>query len=288
MIIWKMVRELRKVFLYFVIILILFSSYIVFYFITRTDYVYKDNVQRSNDEIKVAVIDSGINPNMKLKESIVETKSYLNSNNDELDHGTPISEIILANNDSLDKTVSLYSYKVINKEGIVNKADFLIALQDIKDRKEIDIVNISFGFRNNFPEIEKIINDLVDQGVVIIASSGNNHGLDADYPARYSNVISVSSIDKNNKPLKFNSKGKIDFVAMGSNVQSISSDGLPSQYSGSSFATAFITNKVIKVLDKKDIPKNKERYQTVYQELKNISVRLGDREIYGEGAPVLE
>lgn len=250
----------------------------------------KENSSNQDSELSnsthIAVIDSGINSiNSSLEETIVETKSFIEETNDDIDHGTPISAIIVSDKDALNKNVYLHSYKVIDSAGKVDKQAFLNALQHIKMRGDIDIINISFGFRNGSSDIKAAINELVEQGVVIVASSGNTFGLNADYPAKYSNVISVSSIDTNNKPLRFNAKGKIDFVAPGSNITSISSQGEEAQYNGSSFAAPYITKKVLEILDKKDIPKNKDRYTTVHKVLQSMSTNLGKKEIYGEGVP---
>ena len=44
-----------------------------------------------------------------------------------------------------------------------------------------------------------MINTLLSENIIIVASAGNNIGQEVDYPAKYTNVISVGSIDKNGK-----------------------------------------------------------------------------------------
>ncbi|MBU5267590.1 S8 family peptidase [Virgibacillus proomii] len=275
-------KMFKKSFIY----MLIFSTILINSGCNNNTHDSNANAKYSKENINIAVIDSGINPTPNLENNIVETKSFVNENSDDLDHGTPISEIILSEENSYNKKISLYSYKVIDSKGKIDYKAFLESLDHLKKQGHIDVINISFGFRNDSSDIRYVINELVNQGVIIIASSGNTYGLNADYPARYPNVISVSSIDSDNNPLKFNAKGKIDFVAPGENINSISSKGGQSQYTGSSFATPYITSSVIKILDKKDIPRNKDRYKAVKKELQKISTNLGNSKIYGKGVPI--
>ncbi|WP_242264208.1 S8 family serine peptidase [Bacillus cereus group sp. BfR-BA-01400] len=48
---------------------------------------------------------------------------------------------------------------------------------------------------------------------MVVAASGNTYGLGVDYPAKYENIISISSVNKEFKRASSSAKGKIDFAA---------------------------------------------------------------------------
>ncbi|WP_182917196.1 S8 family serine peptidase [Bacillus sp. PK3_68] len=176
-----------------------------------------------NSKVKVAILDSGINSNHSdLKNKV--TKSYnvirsTNSTSDDFGHGTNIAGIITANHNShgiigVSPNVEIYDIKVLNAEGKGEIDDVLTALLWAY-KNDVDIINISFGFSTNYSELQEMIDLLVSEGIIIVAASGNNLGQEVDYPARYPNVISVGSIDKDGNIDTLSAQGKIDVLLQG-------------------------------------------------------------------------
>lgn len=114
----------------------------------------------------------------------------------------------------------------------------------------------------------------MQKDIIVVASSGNNHGLFIDYPAKYEGVLSVSALKSNNEKV-FNSEiGKIDLVDYGINVESINTNGKTGYFSGASFATANVTQKLIALILKEDIPKSNKG---LIDNLEEYTIDLGSK-----------
>lgn len=213
------------------------------------------------DKIKVAILDSGINSNHSdLKNKVV--KSYdviqnIDSTTDVFGHGTNIAGIITANHNShgiigVSQNVQIYDIKVLNAEGKAEINDVLTALLWAYENN-VDIINISFGFSKHYSALQEMIDLLVSEGIIIVAASGNNLGQEADYPARYPNVISVGSINKDSSIDILSAQGKVDVFAPGKEIFTTSMSGDYETVRGTSFSTAYITGTLVNGLSNGDI-----------------------------------
>jgi hypothetical protein len=89
----------------------------------------------------------------------------------------------------------------------------------------VDIISISFGFRENF---KNSIDDLIDlaygKGKIIFAAACNDGGRDlVSYPANHELVISIRALDGNGREASFNpfaTKNDPNFCMLGTNILS--------------------------------------------------------------------
>lgn len=245
-------------------------------------------------KIRIAVLDSGINSNhYDLKGKIVqEYNATLDEPEDNFGHGTAIAGIITANDNDIGivgitQNVELISVKVIDNNGKIDKQDFIKGFE-WAITNDVDVINLSLGFQSDFPELRRIIQEALDKGIIIVAASGNTYGLNAQFPARYDDVISVGLVDEFKQPTKYSAIGKIDFVAPGVNILSLKNDGHYSYYNGSSYSTAFITGVISEILSNDTVVKNESIQKEVYKLLKDLSIELDDtNNKVGNGIPTL-
>lgn len=121
------------------------------------------------------------------------------------------------------------------------------------------------------------------EDIIIVASSGNNYGLYIDYPARYEGVISVSSLKSNDEKVYKSELGKIDLVDYGMKVKGTNVNGEIDYFSGTSFATATVTKKIINLILINEIPKSNK---SVLKNLHTFTTDLGEQgkdDIFGFG-----
>ncbi|WP_045506849.1 S8 family peptidase [Bacillus amyloliquefaciens] len=240
--------------------------------------------------IKVAVLDSGINSSMPIFEnsSITSYDAIKNKSTtkDSLGHGTAIAGVIMAplnkqTVQGISPQVKLFDVKVLNDKGggeindVINGINWCI-------KQEVDIINLSFGFQKDNKGLRNAINKAIEKNIIVIASAGNTLGLSTDYPAKYKNVISVSSINKNLKRDPFSAKGKIDFVAPGVQIPVYTPNDKVKTVNGTSFATAFATGVIANILSRNPDADRK----SVINTLKNTAKDLGDKgpdQEYGYG-----
>ncbi|WP_158582410.1 S8 family serine peptidase [Rummeliibacillus sp. POC4] len=217
--------------------------------------------------VKVAVIDTGINNVPDLK-NVVKRISFVKDNPETKDidesdvwdrggygegHGTSVAAVIGAqiggktfNNSISDiigvaPNVQLYSLKYADgtKDGTVGE---IIAAINWSIKYKMDIINISSSVYENDAALKKAIDKAVKAGIIIVASAGNEGATQPTYPARYNNVIAVSSIGKDKKISVFSNTGtSIDFVAPGDYIPTINSKGKLFYATGTSYAAPHVT-----------------------------------------------
>ena len=95
----------------------------------------------------------------------------------------------------------------------------------------VDIINMSWGLApGSSPEernyLEEAINYVHDQGVILVAASGNDGMLYYNYPSSFENVISVGATNFNDQVTVFSTwNDSLDLVAPGESILSLRADG---------------------------------------------------------------
>lgn len=180
-----------------------------------------NNKNSKEKKINIAIIDSGIDAyHPKLFHHINKSKavSFIENTSpliDNLGHGTEIAGIIT----KVASNISLTPYKIVER----GKADSLNVIKAIirAVKNKEDIINLSLGTLKSFNNEEdvkiikmyqKAIDFAVSNNVIIVSSLGNNN-LNLDYqlqnnklvhlPSYFDEVISVGSVNKNNKLSSF-------------------------------------------------------------------------------------
>lgn len=250
----------------------------------------------SDHPIRIAIIDSGIyasHPDLKGK--VVSQHSAVSGNDyigDITGHGTAVAGVMTANNNQIgtvgmSQNIAIYSVNVVSEDARINQQDFIRGIEWAIEQ-DVDIINISLGFSKATDELRRVINQAIEQGVIVISASGNTHGMNALFPARFEHVISVGAIDENHEIIAASAIGKIDFVAPGANILSLTYEGGYDLFHGSSFATAFVTGIVAHYLSQNEVPRNRYTQATIFSYLESISMTLNDsRDRVGNGIPIV-
>lgn len=253
---------------------------------------------RTQDVIKIAILDSGINQEHEdLQGKVVNAYNAIAPDEpiiDDFGHGTAIASIMTAHDNDVGMVgvtqhVDIYDVKVLNEEGN-GKAEHLIAGIQWCIEQQVDIMNISFGLQSANADLEQAINEAVDSGIIIVAAAGNTYGLGVDYPARYDNVLSINALKQDLKRPSSAAKGKIDFAAPGVNILSTDKDGGYSLFNGTSFATAFATGVIavhlIEYRNKTDFNNRPQDNRDFLDAINTQAAKLGKKDQvheYGQG-----
>lgn len=211
-------------------------------------------IQNDNDSntIHVALLDSGISDEMiRALPPNITVKKY-NEKDNEIIHADLVLQRIIQD---ISKEVNIVIHDVVvsNTESI-KKYQLEEALKVAKDIGP-HVLNLSLGLNQSNEKINILINDLIENGTVIVAAAGNRRSLNAQFPARYDNVISVGMLESNGEISKISARKKVDFFADGE------IDGLK----GTSFSTPLVTNIIIKMLYLKEL----ENTMDIIDELRN-------------------
>ncbi|MFD4261542.1 S8 family serine peptidase [Streptomyces sp. NPDC058534] len=212
----------------------------------------------TGEGIKVAVIDTGVNPNtLSLKGQVLADevpKQVAYGATDDYDgHGTTMAELIAG-------TGAGGGIRGLAPDAEI--VPYRIALDDLLDEKEekraptpwaaikaaadsdVRIISMSFASPAYEPEFEEAVKYAASKGKLLIAGVGNE-GQDSGfigYPAGYPYVIGVSSIDEKSHISDFAQSGQyVDLVAPGEDIPGYckpSFDEYCPDMPGTSFSTA--------------------------------------------------
>ncbi|WP_171720215.1 S8 family peptidase [Paenibacillus phytohabitans] len=243
--------------------------------------------------VKIAILDTGVNPSHPDLGNIHEGFNALSPNQASLDdngHGTMVTGIINAIHNNIGITgiapgADIYPIKVLDKFGEGN-IDAIVKGIDWCIEHHIQLINMSFAIPNDDAALREAIQRANDAGIIIIASGSNSSGGIVGFPASYDEVISVTSVDKHDVIGAKSPRGKVDYSAPGVDIISTMANGGYKMMSGTSFAAPHLTGVTALLLEKyKGITKDE-----VIMKLSQLSRDLGKPQkddVYGEGIVIL-
>lgn len=225
---------------------------------------------KAKPTINIAVVDSGINYNHELfKNRITRTKfnsSASGEANNEIDdygHGTEVAGVIA---NSTPSNVKISSYKVMDSKGYGSSSTIVAACSYIEElNNKPDIINFSLGLKTGVI-IESVIDELVNQGITVVAAAGNDNREVFEAPGKCESAITVAAFDYYNKPCSFTNYGQVvDISAPGEYIYTadMSKKNAYTFSLGTSLATPFVSAAAAYVL----MENRKYTPQQVKQEL---------------------
>jgi len=202
--------------------------------------------------IKVAVIDTGIDLTHpmfsgRLAPSI-EWRDYVDGNGDTnpqevsgtaYGHGTGVAGLIL----QTAPKATILPIRVLGPDGSGEVANVVSAMS-YAVAMGANIINLSLGTSTNDPALQTMVDYATSQGVYVVASAGNSGDSNITYPAAWAKtgtgakyLLSVGSVDKNNKKSSFSSSGTaLELLAPGENLISTYPGDQIASFTGTSFA----------------------------------------------------
>lgn len=231
-------------------------------------------LSEGSSEVMIAIIDSGIDTDHEEFVGRISPLSYnartklvgLTHVEDDNGHGTAVAGVIGAikgNQKGIAGILQHASLLVIK----ANNADNLTTEEDESDTfsdssiiegiryataQGADVINLSLGGKSSNSLVQNAIIDARDQGVIVVASSGNFNETNPDtgvpvkiYPASYQGVISVGSVDSNRVLSTFSMyNDMVDVVAPG---EAIVTTGMNNTYitaNGTSFSAPMVSGVI--------------------------------------------
>lgn len=188
----------------------------------------------------IAIIDTGIAFHEDLSSCILNGKNFTDEGNsqninDNNGHGTHVAGIIHKNTED----AKLLIIKVLDRYGNGMAGSIAEGIYFAIENK-VDMINISIGIDYDDKILYEAIKEANNNNILVIAASGNNKKI--EYPARYSEVISVGSLDKNNNISEYSSS-ECDEYFLGEDIYSTYLNNSYENLSGTSMSCAFITAK---------------------------------------------
>lgn len=139
-------------------------------------------------------------------------------------HGTTVSSLIAAqSNNSSGGSGMSWGAKILPIQALDDYGDGYTISVALGIRYAVDqganIINMSLGADDDDPLVSEQIDYATQNGVIVIAASGNDGCNCISYPARYPSVIAVGATNSNNTLASFSNYGaNLDLVAPGSGL----------------------------------------------------------------------
>jgi len=183
--------------------------------------------------VNVAVIDTGIDfTHPDLKRAYAGGYNTLSPGDPPRDdnfHGTHVAGTIAATDNGFGvlgcaPDVRLWAVKVLDQNGNGDSEHVVAGVDWVLSRKkEIGgrwIVNLSLGSVLRSDIEAAIFARAIDEGVVVVAASGNSSWALVDYPAGYDGVMAIGAVDENGTAAVWENRGTISVAGPGVNVLS--------------------------------------------------------------------
>ncbi|OAA69771.1 Peptidase S8/S53, subtilisin/kexin/sedolisin [Cordyceps fumosorosea ARSEF 2679] len=231
--------------------------------------------------VKIAILDTGIHlchddfkedeekgtGNIFVKDFLPRASRTIPEANDEDGHGTHCAGLLRRVAPAADIYVAKIAHdkKSIDHVAVAKAINYAID----KEKWDVDIISISFGFRAD-SIIEETVGEAIAKAVkkkklIFAATSNNGHSSWLAYPAWHPGVIAINSADADGKPSAFLPRDTADlgmFTALGEAVKSawIRSNATPGETSptrrmtGTSVATPIAAGIAALVLQAASIP----------------------------------
>ena len=230
-------------------------------------YKYMLNQRNANQDIKVAVLDTGVrtthevfkNVNNGDRLDLTDSYNYISKNKniaDDNGHGTMVAGIIA---EGTSNNVKIVPVKTLDDKGEGGLIAVLEAMKALSNK--VDVINLSLGIdeaeidANSKKYFDEFIKSIYDSGTMIVCASGNKGEENVYYPACSNYTIAVGAVDSNKQISSFSNFGDtLDFTApgkgltlpyyTGDNLYNEDIVNVNIKNSGTSFASPFVTSAI--------------------------------------------
>ena len=213
---------------------------------------FESNGTAPDAKVRVAVLDSGLDVDFSIQGRVVAEASFITLDNgydfedlsttdsrpENVPHGTIIARQILTH-----PNVEIVNGKVLSENGTGTSLAIIDAIEWAVEQNS-SVINLSLGGSPTYGDpIEAAIDWAFSQGVIVVASAGNNGdegilGTTIESPALFDTCIAVGALMEDDTPAYFTSIGPTDSRYMKPDISAsgyvTASDG--NTYYGTSFS----------------------------------------------------
>ncbi|ARU60028.1 hypothetical protein CBW65_02320 [Tumebacillus avium] len=206
--------------------------------------------QKGSTAVKIAIVDTGVDiQHPDLSSKIVAGYDFVNGDtnaDDDQGHGTHCAGIATAstnnstNGAGVDWNARIMPVKVLNSAGSGYTSDIEAGVRWAADNGA-KVISMSLGGGSYSSTFQSAITYAWGKGAVIVAAAGNNGNTAVQYPANYSNVLSVAATTSTDAKASFSTYGTwVDVAAPGQSIYSTANGGGMTTMSGTSMATPVV------------------------------------------------
>lgn len=170
-------------------------------------------------------------------------------------HGTHVAGTVAANTGNgigvagTAPDAELAICKALNGAGVGFIADIAACINWSWKTAGAKIISMSLGSEEGTSTEERAVRDAHNAGVLVIAAAGNGYDATPNYPAYYSEVMSVASFSQNGAISEFSTcNGDVEIAAPGEDIWSTFPENTYGVISGTSMATPHVAGAAALVM----------------------------------------
>ncbi len=196
--------------------------------------------------VKVAVLDSGVGAHPAFFDGQVIHVDLVNDGKPFNGHGTAMASLIAGNvggAQGVAPATTILDVRIADATGVSDSFMLAKGIETAVNRGA-QIINISMGSYGDSSLVAQAVLAAQQQGVLIVASAGNEQVSSKDWPAAYPGVVSVSGVDAKGQLAYFSNSGNPTIAAPAVGIPSAYfQDGKPylAQGDGTSQAAALVS-----------------------------------------------
>lgn len=194
--------------------------------------------------VTVAVLDTGVLAHPTFAEGEITRLDLVNDGQPFNSHGTSVASIIGGQNPQAPGVAPgahILDIRVAGADGYSASSTLAQGIVTATDRRA-QVINISMGGYGDSAVLAQAVAYASQHGAVIVAAAGNDAYAQLAVPAAYEGVISVGSIDANNRQAYFSNSGTgLDLEAPGVGVVSAWDTDKLAYVSGTSQSAALVS-----------------------------------------------
>ena len=164
-------------------------------------------------------------------------------------HGTAVAGVVLQS----APNATILPIRVLSASGFGSATNVAIAI-DHAIAHGADVINLSLGTFEPVPAIDQMLAFAGQQGVVVVAASGNTGDSNVMYPARtaagsgFPHAISVGSVNASDQKSWFSTYGALEMVAPGEAISTLYPGNAMAYAIGTSFAAPWVSGTAALIL----------------------------------------
>lgn len=205
--------------------------------------------------VKVAVLDSGVGQCQAIDENRVSRLDLLENPSDPggggNEHATAVAAILagsIPGYEGMAPAAQILSIRIVGADGIGDSFTLAKSIETAV-AQGVRIINICVGSRGDSSLVRQAVDHAIANGIVVVASAGNDGVEGISYPARYEGVLAVTAVDADGKHLYFANEGpEIGLAAPGLDVWAPSSTSTALRFSGTSASVPFVSGALASIL----------------------------------------
>ena len=195
-------------------------------------------------KVTVAVLDTGVLGHPTFADGQITHLDLVNDGQSFHSHGTSVASLIGGQNPQapgVAPAAQILDVRVANSEGYSVSATLAEGIIAATDRGA-KVINISLGGYGDSAILGRAVTYASQRGALVVAAAGNDAYGQLAIPAAYESVVSVGSVDANNRQAYFSNAGAgLDLAAPGVGVVTAWASDKVAMVSGTSQSSALVS-----------------------------------------------